>query len=127
MDILMLLLLFLLFSTVLFLSKSERKKRRPQFTPVISHMSHSPCSKWIKVDHGCIMAVTPWKDPHLYQASADLGLVSRRKVVLEDASITGWGTLCEGRPTFSWSSTEKQQHINSLEMLAVFLALKTLA
>lgn len=37
-----------------------------------------------------------------------------------------WGALCEGIPAFgSWSSLEKCLHINSLEMMPLFLALKT--
>ncbi len=33
---------------------------------------------------------------------------------------TGWGALCEGKPTFGhWSKTESGFHINCLEMLAV--------
>ncbi len=36
---------------------------------------------------------------------------------------TGWGALCEGKPTFGhWSKAEKGFHINCLEMLAVFRA-----
>ncbi len=40
-----------------------------------------------------------------------------RKVVTTDASNTGWGALCEGKPTFG--QAESGFHINCLEMLAV--------
>lgn len=49
-----------------------------------------------------------------------LGMVSRRKVVSTDVSNTGWGALCDGKPTFAhWSKEESRLHINCLEMLAV--------
>ncbi len=41
-------------------------------------------------------------------------------MVWGDASHTGWGALCEGRPDFClWSKEEGSLHINCLEMLAV--------
>ncbi len=55
-----------------------------------------------------------------------LGMVCRRKVVLTDASDTGWGALCEGKPTFGhWSKAEDSLYINCLEMLAVCQACQT--
>ncbi len=56
-----------------------------------------------------------------------LGMVCRRKVVSTDASNTGWGALCEGKPTFGhWSKEESRLHIyNCLEMLAVCRAFHT--
>ncbi len=52
-----------------------------------------------------------------------MGLVHTRKVVTTDASNTGWGALCEGKPTFGhWSKTESGFHINCLEMLAFWRA-----
>ncbi len=45
-----------------------------------------------------------------------MGLVHTSKVVTTDASNTGWGTLCEGKPTFGhWSKAESGFHINCLE------------
>ena len=50
-------------------------------------------------------------------------------LVLEsDASQKGWGTRCMETSTGGlWSVTEAQHHINYLELLAAFLALKTFA
>jgi len=80
----------------------------------------------VKVDHGCITALAPRKDPNHYQIGVSIGLVSRKKVVTTEASDTGWGGLCKGRPTSgSCLSTEKWLHINCLEIMVVFLALKT--
>ncbi len=52
-----------------------------------------------------------------------LDTAHRRNVVTTNASNKGWGTLCEGKPTFGlWSEEESGLHINCLEMLAVFHA-----
>lgn len=48
--------------------------------------------------------------------------------VESDASMQGWGASCNSTSTGgSWSIEESQQHINYLELLAAFLALKTFA
>ena len=41
-----------------------------------------------------------------------------------DASKKGWGAFCQGIPTGGeWTSEEKENHINILELKAVKLAL----
>lgn len=48
--------------------------------------------------------------------------------IFSDASKTGWGAFCDGnRAHGSWKETERECHINYLELLASFLALKTFA
>lgn len=48
--------------------------------------------------------------------------------IFSDASTTGWGAACNGESTGGqWSITEKMYHINYLEILAAFLALKCFA
>ncbi|XP_036146143.1 uncharacterized protein LOC118646722 [Monomorium pharaonis] len=53
------------------------------------------------------------------------------KFILEifaDASLTGWGAVCKGSRTHGfWSSNDKKNHINYLELLAVFYALRCFA
>ena len=45
-----------------------------------------------------------------------------------DASTTGWGALCQDvRTGGPWSKTERQMHINCLELLAATLAVKCFA
>ncbi len=62
----------------------------------------------------------PLEEPTWMKKGVAMGLVHSRKVVTTDASNTGWGALCEGKPTFGhWSKAEKGFHINCLEMLAV--------
>ena len=46
-------------------------------------------------------------------------------VIESDASTRGWGATCEGARTGGpWSSEERQWHINCLEALAAFHAVK---
>ncbi len=71
-------------------------------------------------ESGLCNSLTPWKNPRWMEKGVAMGLVHTRKVVTTDASNTGWGALCEGKPTFGhWSKTESGFHINCLEMLAV--------
>ena len=49
-------------------------------------------------------------------------------MIESDASRSGWGASCEGRNTGGpWTSHETTYHINYLELLAAFLALKSFA
>ncbi|XP_067215712.1 uncharacterized protein [Linepithema humile] len=48
--------------------------------------------------------------------------------IFSDASLTGWGAVCSrGHSHGFWSPEEKQFHINYLELLAVFHALRCFA
>ncbi len=53
-------------------------------------------------------------------------IAQRPSLVIEsDASRTGWGAVCKGsRIGGPWSKTEQKWHINCLEVLAAFLAVK---
>ncbi len=74
----------------------------------------------IRVNQACVIALTPLKNPRWMEKGVAMGLVHTRKVFTTDASNTGWGALCEGKPTFGhWSKAESGFHINCLEMLAV--------
>ena len=47
-------------------------------------------------------------------------------LITADASNLGWGAVCHGVKTGGhWTAIEALQHINYLEMLAIFLGLKT--
>ncbi len=54
----------------------------------------------IRVDQACVTALAPWTNVQWMEQAVPLGMVYRRKVVSTDASNTGWGVLCEGKPTF---------------------------
>lgn len=48
--------------------------------------------------------------------------------IFSDASLTGWGAHCNGENAHGfWSQEEKKLHINQLEIIAAFLALKCFA
>lgn len=48
--------------------------------------------------------------------------------IFSDASLTEWGAVCNGLRTHGfWSSVDKSYHINYLELLAVFYALRCFA
>ncbi len=45
----------------------------------------------IRVNQACVTALTPWKNPRWMKKGVAMGLVHTRKVVMTDASNTGWG------------------------------------
>ena len=48
--------------------------------------------------------------------------------IYSDASFSGWGAVCKGVTTgMSWSGEEKERHINELELLGAFNALRVFA
>jgi ribonuclease HI len=48
--------------------------------------------------------------------------------IYSDASNSGWGAVCgENKVNGMWKSSERENHINYLELLAVFLGLKSFA
>ena len=50
------------------------------------------------------------------------------RVIESDASLRGWGASSQGRSTGGpWTVDERRHHINYLELLAAFLALKSFA
>ena len=54
-----------------------------------------------------------------------MGTILARKVVKSDASLSGWGATHEGRSVNGvWDPHLQSAHINYLELLAIFLALK---
>ncbi|KAL0183525.1 hypothetical protein M9458_019221, partial [Cirrhinus mrigala] len=78
----------------------------------------------VAVDQACVEALIPWKNSQWMERGVPLGIVCRRKVVTTDASNTGWGALCYGKPAFGlWTKAEAGIHINCLEMLAACRAL----
>lgn len=79
----------------------------------------------VTVTASCLAALGQWRDPALLSQGAPLGSVSQRKVITSDSSLTGWGAVHEGRSVNgTWPIRLRRAHINYLELLAVFLALK---
>lgn len=71
-------------------------------------------------------ALAPWKSPQWLEWGVALDMFCARKVVSSDESNTGWGAMCEGKPTLGpWLKEKSQLHIKCLEMLALCRALLT--
>ena len=70
-----------------------------------------------------------WWSDHLAAWNGKTLIAHKPSLVIEsDASRTGWGAVCQGSRTGGpWSETEQQWHINCLEALAAFLAVKCFA
>lgn len=69
-----------------------------------------------------------WWKQNILTSVNSFGVHSYKMTIYSDASLTGWGASCEGKNSHGfWSAEERNFHINYLELLAVFLALKVYA
>ncbi len=81
--------------------------------------------RMIKVTRRCLRALDMWRKPWFLSQGPVLGAPCRRIMLTTDASLTGWGAVMSGHPARGlWSGHHLTWHINCLEMLAVFRALK---
>ncbi|XP_067233771.1 uncharacterized protein [Chanodichthys erythropterus] len=79
----------------------------------------------IKVTQRCLRALAVWKKPWFLSQGLVLGAPCRRKMLTTDASLTGWGAIMSGRSAQGlWEGHHQSRHINQLEMVAVFRALR---
>ena len=87
-------------------------------------------------DYSVLVEVTPnmreelqWWEEHLSQWNGGTLVTEKPSVVIEtDASKKGWGATSQGVQTGGpWSRSESSMHINCLEALAAFLAIKCFA
>ncbi len=84
-------------------------------------------------DYTAHMTLTPgnrvdiqWWADNIVGSSAPILYPEPACVVTSDASNTGWGAWCDKVSTGGhWSSDEKREHINWLELKGAFLALQT--
>ena len=82
-------------------------------------------SRRVTVSGDCTLALRWWSDRRVLTEGVPMGLPLVRKVVTTDASLSGWGATHEGRSARgTWDRTLRFAHINYLELLAVFLALR---
>lgn len=69
-----------------------------------------------------------WWENHIMSAVNPIRHGCYQRVIYSDASTSGWGTAFEGNVTRGfWNSKERDCHINYLELLAAFFALKCFA
>ncbi len=81
--------------------------------------------RMIKVTRRCLRALDMWRKPWFLSQGPVLGAPCRRVMLTTDASLTGWGAVMSGHPARGlWSGHHLTWHINCLEMLAMFRALK---
>ncbi len=79
----------------------------------------------IKVKRRCLCALDMWKKLWFLSQGPVLGALCRHVTLTTDASLTGWGAVmsdCSAQGL--WEGPHLMWHINCLEMLAVFQALK---
>ncbi len=81
--------------------------------------------RMIKVKRRCLCALDMWKKLWFLSQGPVLGALCRRVMLTTDASLTGWGAVMSDRSAQGlWEGPHLMWHINCLEMLAVFQALK---
>ncbi len=81
--------------------------------------------RMIRVSRRCVRALDMWRKPWFLNQGPVLGAPCRQLSLATDASLTGWGAVMSGRSARGlWSGRHLIWHINCLEMLAVFRALK---
>ncbi|KAI2645137.1 Transposon Ty3-G Gag-Pol polyprotein [Labeo rohita] len=81
--------------------------------------------RMIRVTRRCLRALDMWRKPWFLSQGPVLGAPCRRVTLATDTSLTGWGAVMSGHPARGlWSGRQLTWHINCLEMLAVFRALK---
>lgn len=69
-----------------------------------------------------------WWRNNIFTAKCPIRNQSYKKEIYSDASRTGWGSVCSGKKAYGrWKAIETKHHINYLELLAVFLGLKSFA
>ncbi len=83
-----------------------------------------PATRRIRVLRSCSRPLLQWRDPAFLQSGVRMGAIHRRHMITTDASMTGFGTVFEGRPASGeWTGEFLSWHLNFLELRAVFLAL----
>ncbi len=99
-------------SPVLQLGLLRMRPLQRWLNPRVPHNAWRHGRLHIRVNQACVTALTPWKNPQWMKKGVAMGLVHTRKVVMTDASNTGWGALCKGKPTFGhWSKAKSGFHI----------------
>ena len=79
-----------------------------------------PCSEILK-SH-----LNWWRDPNNVLIGTPLHAEEHTLLLFTDASVKGWGAHLEDQTVSGlWSDTEKNLHINVLELKAVFLAIRS--
>nr|WPK86714.1 NLRC3-like protein 49 [Sebastes schlegelii] len=80
----------------------------------------------VRVSNSCCRTLKPWRSKVYLTTGVPLGVIpSRREVVETDASFLGWGAVWQRRTIKGrWSVQQRLEHINVLELRAIYLALR---
>ncbi|XP_030293378.1 uncharacterized protein LOC115593839 [Sparus aurata] len=80
----------------------------------------------VRVSSPCCRALKPWRRRGYLVGGVPLGVTpARREVVETDASLLGWGAVWQHRTINGrWSTQHRWEHINVLELRAIFFALQ---
>ena len=79
----------------------------------------------VTVTVDCMLALRWWSNRATLTEGVPMGTILSRKVVTTDASMLGWGATLDGMAVRgTWDSSQRAAHINYLELMAVFLALR---
>lgn len=100
---------------------------RPFQMWVLSHRLNTSrhLNRRMLVDAACLAALSPWRRRDLLRRGTPIGRIYSRILITTDASLRGWGAICENRTVRGvWTPCQSRLHINYLELLTVFLALK---
>lgn len=89
--------------------------------------SNDNFEKTMKLPHSIIYDLN-WWEKNIKNASNPINNFHFIAEIYSDASLSGWGAHC-GKESVNgfWTTIEQQYHINYLELLSAFLALKSLA
>lgn len=69
-----------------------------------------------------------WWNENILSSNNKIRTFQFDKEIFSDASLSGWGAICNGTEAHGfWNVKEKSNHINYLELLAAYLALKSFA
>ena len=80
---------------------------------------------WVPLTRGISQLLAPWKDPRFLSKGKPFRSPLPSVTISTDASLQGWGGLCEGSwAAGDWSHLTTLPHINVLELMAVQLSLK---
>ncbi len=87
----------------------------------LSIRSTGPATRLIRVSRSCFRTLLIWRDPTFLWSGVRIGY-RYNHMVTTDASMTGWGTVFEGRPAHSvWTGEFLSLHINCLEQFFLFV------
>jgi hypothetical protein len=87
-------------------------------------MSHGDFNAKTKVTEAMKLQLKWWFD-YIKDQSRIINHGNPDKIITTDASTQGWGSICMSfKIGGRWNETESKQHINYLELLAAFYALR---